>query len=404
MDGKKKLVQINTVCNTSTGRIMGAIQREAMSRGYEAVSYVGRRMPFGDIPCVKFGSPVSFWLHVAQNTLFDRQGYSSFFQTRKLIRKLRQEKPDIIHLHNLHGYYLNLPVLFRYLTEEFKGRVFWTFHDCWPFTGHCPYFTMAACDKWKAGCGGCPNKRKYPVSLFADRSRKNYEDKKKLFSGLSDLNIVVPSEWMKGLVQESFFKDKRIYVVPNGIDLSVFSYRKSSGILEKYGIPEGKKILFGVAAIWDERKGLKDFLELSEMLPEKYHIVLVGLSGKQIKRLPGNITGIMRTENQKELAALYSCADIFINPSLEESFSLVTVEAFACGTPVIALDTSAVKELINEQNGIVLKSHEPEDYLQEINKLEEKELDRGVVSDCAKKYDNHVVMAQMVDIYEKSAF
>ncbi len=404
MNGKKKLVQINTVCNTSTGRIMGAIQREAVSRGYEAVSYVGRRKPFADMACVKFGNPLSFWLHVALTTFLDRQGYGSFLPTRKLIRALRKEKPDIIHLHNLHGYYLNLPVLFRYLTEEFKGEVFWTFHDCWPFTGHCPYFTMANCHKWKNGCSHCPNKKKYPVSLMADMSRKNYEDKKRMFSALANLNIVVPSEWMKGLVQESFFRGKKVNVVSNGLDLSVFTYRKDSSVLEKYGIPGDKKILLGVAVIWDERKGLKDFVKLSEKVPDEYHIVLVGLSRKQIKKLPNNITGIMRTESQRELVALYSRADIFINPSLEESFSLVTVEAFACGTLVIVLDTSAVKELVNEQNGIVLKRHETEDYLQAIKLLEEKAPDRSTVAECAKKYDNHVVMAQMVDLYGKAAF
>ena len=404
MNGKKKLVQINTVCNTSTGRIMGAIQREAVSRGYEAVSYVGRRKPFADMACVKFGNPLSFWLHVALTTFLDRQGYGSFLPTRKLIRALRKEKPDIIHLHNLHGYYLNLPVLFRYLTEEFKGEVFWTFHDCWPFTGHCPYFTMANCHKWKNGCSHCPNKKKYPVSLMADMSRKNYEDKKRMFSALVNLNIVVPSEWMKGLVQESFFRGKKVNVVSNGIDLSVFTYRKDSSVLEKYGIPGDKKILLGVAVIWDERKGLKDFVKLSEKVPDEYHIVLVGLSRKQIKKLPNNITGIMRTESQRELVALYSRADIFINPSLEESFSLVTVEAFACGTLVIVLDTSSVKELVNEQNGIVLKSHETEDYLQAIKLLEEKAPDRSTVGECAKKYDNHVAMAQMVDLYEDAAF
>ena len=239
------------------------------------------------------------------------------------------------------------------------------------------------------------------MSFLADRSRKNYEDKKRMFSGLPDLNIVVPSKWMKGLVEESFFKGKKVNVVPNGIDLSIFSYKKDNEVLQKYRVPDDKKILLGVAVIWDERKGLKDFLKLAERLPDEYHIVLVGLSREQVKRLPHNITGIMRTDSQRELAALYSRADIFINPSLEESFSLVTVEAFACGTPVIALDTSAVKELVNERNGIVLKSHETEDYLQAIKALKEKALSRSTVADCAKKYDNHIVMAQMVDLYEK---
>ena len=203
---KGKVVQINTVCNTSTGRIMGDIQREAKKRGYETVSFVGRRKPFMDLRCVKFGNAFSFGIHVVLNTLFDCQGYGSWLMTRQLIRKLREEKPDIIHLHNLHGYYLYLPLLFRYLREEYTGKVFWTFHDCWPFTGHCAYFTMAGCKKWEIGCHHCPNKKEYPISLLLDLSDLNYRAKKKMFCGMRNLTILVPSKWMEGLVKKSFFR------------------------------------------------------------------------------------------------------------------------------------------------------------------------------------------------------
>lgn len=398
---RKKLIQINTVCNTSTGKIMGDIQREAVLRGYDTLSFVGRRKPFTDVPCVKFGNPISFWSHVALNTVFDKQGYGSYFAAKKLIQQIRKKQPDIIHLHNLHGYYLHVPMLFQYLKNEFKGNVFWTFHDCWPFTGHCPYFTMAGCEKWKTQCSHCPNKTKYPISFFLDASKQNYEEKKKMFGGIKNLTILTPSNWMKDLVEDSFLKEKQVYVTPNGIDIHTFSYKRDKEVLKKYQIPVNKKILLGVANIWDERKGLNDFIRLSGHLSDDYQIVLAGLNKNQIKKLPKKILGIMKTENQKELAAIYSGAEIFINPSREESFSLVTVEAFACGTPVIVLNTSAVKELVCDRNGIVLSSTDVKSYLEAIRKIEIGNYNRKDVASCAEKYDYHKTASDILDLYEK---
>lgn len=399
MQKRKKLVQINTVGNASTGRIMHGIQREAAEQGYETLSFVGRRKPYEDLPCEKFGSFFSFWFHVAVNTVFDRQGYASWSATRRLVKRLREEKPDIIHMHNLHGYYLHLPLLFEYLKKEFKGQLYWTLHDCWPFTGHCAYYSMAQCDKWKKQCEACPNKRRYPVSLFLDSSKKNYGDKKELFTGLQGLTILVPSEWMKEQVEGSFMSGYEIKVISNGIALDSFRYKPDKELYKKYRLPEDKRILLGVANVWDKRKGLQDFLRLSGGLGEEYRIVLVGLSKGQIKRLPKNIIGIERTEDQEELAGMYSLSDIFINPSLEESFSLVTVEAFACGTPVIVLDTSAVKELVNERNGIVLTAHEPEDYLKAIGEIRQRGFLREEVSRTASGYSEKRMLEQIISLY-----
>ena len=396
----KKLVQINTVCNTSTGRIMGDIQREALKQGYEAVSFVGRRKPFTDIRCEKIGNSLSFWIHVAINTVFDRQGYGSYFVTKKLVKCIKKEKPDMIHLHNLHGYYLNLPVLFDYLNNEFEGEVFWTFHDCWPFTGHCPHFAAAGCGKWKEGCYQCPSKKEYPISLFLDASRKNYREKKQMFCGLKKLTIITPSDWMAGWIKDSFMGKYPVKVINNGIDLKTFSYRPDSKILEKYQIPTEKKILLGVASVWDKRKGLQDFFELAQKLPEEYVVVLVGLSKPQIGKLLPNMIGIERTENREELAAIYSMAHIFINPSVEESFSLVTVEAFACGTPVIVLDTSAVKELVCKDNGIVLSKHTASEYLEAVSMIEKRGLRREKVAKTAEKYSADAAAQKVVQLYE----
>lgn len=398
----KKLIQINTVCNTSTGKLMGDIQRKANESGYETLSIVGRRKVFKDMQCEKIGSFMSFWIHVGINTVFDRQGYGSYFMTKKIVKRLREKNPDIIHLHNLHGYYINLPVLFEYLSKEFKGRIFWTFHDCWPFTGHCAYFSAVGCDKWKGGCSRCPNKMVYPISLFWDASRKNYEDKKKMFCSLKNLTIIAPSEWMAEKVRASFLYHYPVKVINNGIDIKIFSYRKPTDeIFARYKIDKEKKILLGVASVWDGRKGLTDFCLLAKELPKKYQVLLVGLSEKQIRGLPTNMIGIKRTENVEELAMIYSMAHIFINPSLEESFSLVTAEAIACGTPVIVLDTSAVKELVCDDNGIVLSKHNPADYMKAIEKLEEKQLSREIIMQTAQKYDAEVFAEKVIKLYEK---
>ena len=398
----KKLIQINTVCNTSTGNLMGDIQKKANELGYETLSIVGRRKVFQDIRCEKIGNGVSFWIHVIINTVFDRQGYGSYFLTKKIVSRLRKEKPDIIHLHNLHGYYINLPILFDFLSKEFKGKIFWTFHDCWPVTGHCAYFTAVGCEKWKNGCNKCPNKTEYPISLFLDASGKNYEDKRKMFNSLDNLTIITPSEWLAEIVKESYLNRYPVRVVNNGIDLKKFSYRKPQNeIFKKYGINKEKKIILGVASIWDARKGMKDFLLLAKSLSDEYQILLVGLSQKQIQGLPENIVGVRRTENQEELAMIYSLAQVFMNPSLEESFSLVTVEAIACGTPAIVLDTSAVKELVCDDNGIVLSRHEPEDYMKAIRKLEEKQLKRETIMETARKYSADAFAQKVIDLYEQ---
>jgi len=400
---KKKLVQINTVCNTSTGQIMHDIQKEAESQGYDTISFVGRRKVYTDLKCEKFGNGFAFWIHVVLNTVFDCQGYGSYFVTKKLIKRLQEEKPDIIHLHNLHGYYLYLPLLFRYLQQEFKGKLYWTFHDCWPFTGHCPHFVIAKCDRWKRGCYHCPQKTIYPISFFMDASSGNYKRKKEMFTSVGPFTIITPSQWMKSLIQESFFKEFRVEVVNNGIDHNIFHPNKNMGalekVLEKHHIPKQKKILLGVAGIWEKRKGLDLLVHLADKITEEYVIVLVGLNKHQIKSMPRNIIGIERTENKEELASLYSAAYIFINPSMEESFSLVTVEAMSCGIPVIALDTSAVKELIDEECGVILHENQVQNYLGAVKRIEERGIQREKIAERAARYDKEQMVKSILQLY-----
>lgn len=400
MQRNKKLVQINTVCSGSTGTIMGHIQQAAIEEGYETLSLYGRRKGYKNFPCAKYGNGISFWIHVALTTLFDAQGYGSFFETKRLVNRLRKEQADIIHMHNLHGYYLHLPTLFKYLKNEFKGMLVWTFHDCWPFTGHCPYFVTVGCDKWEQKCYDCPNQRNYPISLFRDGSCYNYRWKKEMFTGMDNLVITCPSMWMKEKVDKSFFKDTKCVVVPNGIDFSIFYPHFEENVMEKYGIPKDKKLILGVANIWEPRKGLDDFRSLADILPEEYCIVLVGLTKRQIKTISAqNIIGIQRTGNQEELAQLYSKATVFMNPSREESFSLVTIEAMACGTPVIVLDSSAPKELVAEDNGIILSEPVAEDYYEAIRSLERVCLEPEGIINTVKKYDINNMSAQMLQLY-----
>ncbi len=405
MDKKPKLIQINTVCSTSTGHIMEDIQRAAIANGFDTLSIVGRGIPFIDLPCEKIGNSFSFWIHVGITTLFDRHGFGSYFVTKRIINRLRIEKPDIIHLHNIHGYYLNIPLLMEFLSKEFQGKIFWTFHDCWPITGHCAHFSSINCMKWKTKCNGCERKTSYPVSLLFDSSTNNFLDKKRMFTSLDDLTIIVPSKWMKYWVEQSFMSEYDTKVIANGIDLNQFSYKfhdlnERRNVLDKYGISSSKIIILGVASIWDKRKGLEDFVELSKKLEHKYQIVLVGVSSLQIRRLRKfNIVGIRRTNNRDDLTALYSAAQVFMNPSVEESFSLVTVEAFSCGTPVIVLDSSAVKELVNDNNGIVLHSHNTNDYIDAIKKIECRQYDRYDVSRTAQCFDKTIMQNQIIECY-----
>nr|MBP9001982.1 glycosyltransferase [Lachnospiraceae bacterium] len=403
------LVEINTVVNNSTGRIMHDIQREADISGMETLSIVGRRHVYTDVPCVKFGNALSFWIHVIWTTLTDRHGLepvlSSLF-TRKMVDRIREANPDIIHLHNIHGYYLHYPTLMKYLAYEYKGKIIWTFHDLWPITGHCAYYSAVNCDKWMTGCNHCPNKKRYPVSLGLDGSRKNYETKKELFTLLSNLTITVPSEWVASQVRQSFMGKYPVEVIHNGIDTAVFDHNRliadldieSNKCADETACSD-KKILLSVASIWDERKGLKDLVALSDKLSDAYVMIIVGLSKHQISRLPKGVIGITRTENIEELVSLYSRANIFINPSLEESFSLVTVEALSCGCPCIVLDTSAVAELVNDDNGVVLHSHKPKNYLDAIKSIENRRYNRESVRATALKYDNKYMLEGYMRLY-----
>lgn len=351
-----KVLQINTFGNLSTGKIAVDIYRTLRAHGSEgAVAFARNEVP-GDVPSFKIGNPLSVYTDGAFTRLTDKAGHYSKGATEKLIKQIKEYDPDIIHLHNLHGYYINVPMLFDYLKDAGKPVV-WTLHDCWAYTGHCCYYSMAGCEKWKThGCSKCPQKKAYPASIFKDNSSKNFSEKNQMFHSVKNLHLVCVSKWLDNELKASFLKDIPSRVIYNGIDTSVF--KPSSGNFRiKYNVGD-KRIVLGVASTWDTRKGLADFIELSKILDERYKIVLVGLNDKQKASLPDNMIGIGRTDGPKELAEIYSASNVLFNASVEETFGLPNVESLACGTPVVAYNCTGIPETMTENDGYIVEPHD----------------------------------------------
>jgi len=366
----KKLLQINSVVNSgSTGRIAEEIGQMALVSGWQSYIAFGRNDRPSKSELIKIGNVWDIRIHGLQTRLLDRHGLASKASTRELIKQIDRIKPDIIHLHNIHGYYINIDILFKYLQTK-AIPVVWTFHDCWPITGHCSHFSFVGCEKWKTQCFKCPQKDEYPASWLFDRSEKNFLLKKEIFTLLPNVTLVSVSKWMSEILKESYLRNYPIKVINNGINIEVFKPSAVNSFRIKYNL-DNKFILLGVASIWSPRKGLKDFITLSKLLDSSYQIVLVGLTRKQLEQLPGNIVGIERTESVKNLAELYSAADIVLNLSYEETFGLTTVEGFACGTPSIVYNATASPELIDKTTGFVVKPGDIEGIVDAIDQIKE---------------------------------
>lgn len=350
-----RILFINSVCNGSTGTICKNLYKAAVEAGHECCIAYGRGEAPRGFNTIKIGNKLDFYLHVLKARLFDASGFGSKRATKEFIKNIDEFKPDIIHLHNIHGYYVNVEILFKYLKEHPEIKKVWTLHDCWTFTGHCVHYTYVKCDKWKYSCNDkCPNKNDYPKALFS-RIKSNFNKKKQIFNGVKNMVLVTPSKWLKAEVEKSFLKKYHIEVINNGVDTNIFKSVKST-IKRVYGI-ENKKIILGVASVWDKRKGLDLFIDLSRQLDNDYQIVLIGLNKKQIKKLPSKIIGISRTESAEELAKWYSVAHVYFNASIEETFGMTTVEAISCGTPVIAFNKTALPEIV-DKNGILIKEND----------------------------------------------
>jgi glycosyltransferase involved in cell wall biosynthesis len=350
----KILFQINTVGNSgSHGQIAEAIGNVAMEQGWISYIAYGRRPRASKSKLIKIGTKWDIGWHVLQTRLFDRHGFASRRATKILIKRIKAIQPDIIHLHNIHGYYLNIALLFEYLSFA-NIPVVWTLHDCWPITGHCSHFDFIGCDRWETGCFECPQKNRYPKSILFDRSRKNYHQKKKFFTSISNLTIVPVSKWLGNVVKQSFLQKKTVRVMYNGIDTTLFVPLDVNKMKSKLRLEE-KFIILGVASVWDDRKWLNDFVRLSQLLDSQYQIVLVGLTQQQKKTLPPAIIGISQTGNNNQLVEYYSAADVFLNPTLEDTFPTTNLESLACGTPMITYKAGGSPEAIDLTTGIIVE-------------------------------------------------
>lgn len=348
-----KVLQINATVNTgSTGKIAENIGQILLKGGHQSIIAYGRGSMKSASQTIKIGSRFDQNIHGLKSRFLDKHAFGSKKATELLVAEIEKLQPDIIHLHNLHGYYLNIEVLFNYIKTT-KIPVVWTLHDCWAFTGHCSFFDRVKCEKWKTECNKCPLYNKYPASYFIDNSTGNYYKKKELFNGVKNLILITPSHWLHNLLKESFLKNYPAQVIHNGVNLDLFIKKSNEEIKKKFDIP-GDFVILGVASIWDRRKGLEDFIQLSKVIDKNETIVLVGLTKELLKGLPENVIGIERTENISELVALYNIAGVFVNPTWVDNFPTTNMEALACGTPVITYDTGGSVESIDDNTGFVV--------------------------------------------------
>lgn len=370
-----RVLQINSVCGYgSTGNIVVDLYHELKKQGHECCIAYGRGKAPGDVHTYRIGSDLDVYVHGMLSRITDRQAFFSKRATKKFVEWMKQYNPDVIHLHNLHGYYINIKILF-YVLKELDKPVIWTLHDCWAFTGHCAHFDYIGCEKWKTECNSCQQKREYPISLLIDNSLKNYMEKKNVICSLNNLTIVTPSNWLKKLVKSSFLKKYDTVVIHNGIDTNIF-HPTYLNVKNEYGIQD-KKVVLGVASEWGTKKGVQDFVHLSDMLDSNWQIVLIGHIAGKIPCKP-NITHIERTDNREQLAAWYTEADVFLNLTYEDTYPTVNLEAQACGTPVITYDTGGSPEGVLVGKGSIVHRGDILKIVNSIQSLEENIADVNI--------------------------
>ncbi|MCR4591344.1 MAG: glycosyltransferase [Lachnospiraceae bacterium] len=403
-----RVLFINTVAGKgSVGRLVTGLSSCLKERGAETLIAYGRWDAPEGHDSYRIGSDLSVYLHGALSRITDRHGLYSAPATKALIRKTEEYDPDIIHLHNVHGYYVNYEILFDFLKNRYSGRkgrrIIWTLHDCWSFTGHCVHFEYAGCDRWKSDCHDCPEKGQYPKSVLFDASRENYRDKKKSFTGVRDLTLVTPSEWLKSKVRESYLKEYPVKCVPTGIDLSRFRKRPSS-IREKYGVGD-RPLLLGVANPWRERKGFDDFLKLSKTVGNEMRIAMIGLSPEQARTASSyvNIIPIIKTDSIEEMAEWYSESDIYVNLTYEDTFPTTNLEALSCGTPVITYRAGGSPESLTSSTGIIKEIGDITGVMDSVRKIlqwDRSETEKACF-DQAAKYGAELRFNQYInDVYQ----
>ena len=369
-----KLLQINSVANSgSTGRIAEDIGILSQANGWESYIAYARTNNNSKNKVIRIGNDFDIKLHGLLTRVFDNHsfGYSSKKATKEFIKEIDEIRPDIIHLHNIHGYYINSKVLFEYLSK-LNIPIVWTFHDCWSFTGHCAHFDYIGCKKWKTGCYSCPLKKSYPASYVFDRSKENYKEKKQLFNSIKNLTIVPVSNWLGDLVKESYLSSNNLKIIHNGIDINTF--KPNSNIKEtkeKFGLKD-EFIILGLSSVWNKSKGLDDFIKLSTKVDAKVKLILVGLNKQQVDNLPNNIIGIQRTENINQLVDIYSMSDLFLNLTYNDTFPTTNLEALACGTPILTYKTGGSVEAVSSDTGFIVEKEDLDSVIKVINEVRSK--------------------------------
>lgn len=402
-----KILQISVEVNKgSTGFIAESIGKIAMNHGWESYIAYGRFSNPSQSKLIKISTPLGVLFHGLQSVLFDRHGLGSYYETLQFVKKIKMLQPDVIHLHNIHGYYLNIEVLFSFLAES-QIPVVWTLHDCWPVTGHCSHFDFVGCDKWKTNCIKCPQIKQYPASLFVDRSDKNFRLKKEIFQSVKNLTLVSVSQWLNKVLDMSFLSGINRTVIFNGVDIEMFSPQDIQFDVKKKHNIVGKHVILGVATTWTHRKGLQDFIALSKLIEPDSVVVLVGLTDSQIRNLPNNVIGVNRTEDQNELRDYYTTANVLLSLSVEESFGLTIVEAFACGTPAIVYNCTAQTELIDNNTGLIVEKGNIEGVSIAIKKIRDIGKDK-YTKNCRSKaiqfYNQRKNFEEYFKLYETLVF
>lgn len=394
-----KLLQINTTLNcSSTGRIAEQIALLAQSKDWDCyIAHGGRYIGKSAIKTYQISSDFDNKLHAVKSMACGMHGLGSTAATVKFVKWIKSLKPDIIHLHNIHGYYLNYQVLFDYLGKA-DIPVVWTLHDCWTMTGQCTHFVEADCEKWKTGCHDC-QLLQYGYKTYVDRSEKNWLLKNNMFNLVKNMTLVTVSKWLESVVKESILKKYPTKVIYNGIDLNIFTpstcSRQSLGLNNKFTV-------LGVSSGWGKAKGLNEFIELSK-IPE-LQVVLIGVQDALIGKLPKEIKAIKRTNNQAELVAYYSLADVFVNPSHADSFPTVNLEAMACGTPVVAYNVTGSPEAIDEQTGIIVPKNNLDELKLAINAIREKGkayYSRNCIEKARREYEKGARFNDYIALYNR---
>lgn len=391
-----KVLQINTVYpNGSTGKIAKGIHDLCVEQQIECVTayrYGSSATPPIDTKTVS--SYLDCHIHNRLSRWTMLQGCFSYFKTRKFLRWVKKYDPDIVHLHNIHGSFINHKLLFKFLKKH-QSKVIWTLHDCWTFTGGCAYYDMVGCDKWKAQCSHCPQR-----TGFYDGSKLIHKNKKKWFSGLDNVTLVANSKWTAGQAKMSYMGQYPIKVIYNGIDLSVFKPTQSD-FRKRHGL-ENKMIVLGVAFGWGDRKGLDVFIELAKRLPEQYKIVIIGTNESIDTQIPANILSIHRTNDQRELAEIYTAADVFVNPTREEAFGLVNIEALACGTPGVTFRTGGSPECYDDTCGIVVEKDDIDSMESEIIRIcNTRPYKTDACISYAQNFDMYDRYREYIDLYKE---